>query len=140
MCRRKSHKCRVCPGDKTRRAKNFSSTMGIPSGFLMGASVICVRRRRHDATLCGQVRVRTDQVQCDIFTAQYKLFNFGVNKFIAGVNTNHLGVNSYPNGVNPVSRVIQNIWCEWFSIVHNTLFWYDQTSMVCNPVGVNTYL
>ena len=118
--------------------------MGIPSGFLMGVSVICVCRRRHDATSCGQVRVRTDQVQCNIFTAQYKLFNFSVNKFISGVNMNNqqlnLGVNMYPNGVNPVSHVIQNIWCESFSIVHNTLFWYDQTSMVCNPVGVNTYL
>jgi hypothetical protein len=101
VCRRKSHKCRVCPGDKTRRAKNFSSTMGIPSGFLMGASVICVRRRRHDATSCGQVRVRTDQVQCDIFTAQYKLFNVvSVNKFISSVNTNNLCLNMYPNSVN----------------------------------------
>ena len=108
--------------------------MGIPSGFLMGASVICVRRRRHDATSCGQVRVRTDQVQCDICSAQYKLFNFSVNKFISGVNTNNqqlnLGVNMYPNGVNPVSHVIQNIWCESFSIVHNTLFWYEHTSII----------
>ena len=96
----------------------------------MGVSVLCVRRRRHDATSCGQGRVRTDQVQRDICTAQYKLFNFSVNKFISGVNTYNLGVNNYPNGVNPVSRVIQKIWCEWVSIEHNTLFWYDQTSMV----------
>ena len=100
MCRRKSHKCRVCPCDKTRRAKNFSPTMGIPSGFLMGVIVICVRRRRHDATSCGQVRVKTDQVQCDIFTAQYKLFNVSVNKFISSVNTNNLCLNMYPNSVN----------------------------------------
>ena len=88
---------------------SFSPTMGIPSGFLMGVSVICVRRRRHDAMSCVQVRVRTDQVQCDIFTEQYNLFNFSVNKFISGVNTYNPGVNSYPNGVNPVSRVIQTI-------------------------------
>ena len=96
----------------SRKKKSFSPTMGIPSGFLMGVSVICVRHRRHDATSCGQIRVRTDQVQCDIFTAHYKLSNFSVNTFIAGVNTNNLCVNMYPNGVNPVSRVIQNIWCE----------------------------
>jgi hypothetical protein len=93
-------------------------------------SVICVLRRRHDATSCGQGRVRTDQVQCDVCTAQYKLFNFSVNKFIFGVNTNNLGVNSYPNGVNPVSRVIQTIWCDCLSIVNITLFWCEQTIMV----------
>ena len=75
--------------DASRKKNSFLPTMGIPSGFLMGDRVICVRRRRHDATSCGQVRVRTDQVQCDIFTAQYKLSNFSVNKFIAGVNTNN---------------------------------------------------
>ena len=75
--------------DASRKKNSFLPTMGIPSGFLMGVSVICVRCRRHDATSCGQVRVRTDQVQCDIFTAQYKLSNFSVNKFIAGVNTNN---------------------------------------------------
>ena len=82
--------------------------------FVCGA----VTRRRHDTTSCVQVRVRTDQVQCDIFTAQYKLLNFSVNKFISGVITNNLGVNMYPNGVNQVSRVIQYykyIWCEWLS-------------------------
>ena len=93
----------------------------------MGVSVICVCGRRHDATSCGQVRVRTDQVHCNIFTAQYKLFNFSVNKFISGVNTNNqqlnLGVNMYPNGVNPVSRVIQTIWCDCLYIVNITLFW-----------------
>ena len=68
--------------------------------------------RRHDATSCVQVRVRTDQVQCDIFTAQYNLFNFSVNKFISSVITNNLRENMYPDGVNPVSRVIQNVWCE----------------------------
>ena len=78
----------------------------------MSVSVICVRRRRHDATSCVQVRVRTDQVQCDIFTEQYNLFNFSVNKFISGVITNNLHKNMYTDGVNPVSRVIQNAWCE----------------------------
>ncbi len=73
------------------------------SCFLMGVSVICVLCRCHDATSCGQGRVRTDQVQCDS-TAQYKLFNFSVNKFISGVNTNNLGMNSYPIGVCSVSR------------------------------------
>ena len=73
--------------------------MGIPSGFLMGVSAICVRRWRHIATSCGQFRVRTDLVQCDIFTVQYKLFNFGVNKFISGVNPYNLSVNINPNGV-----------------------------------------
>ena len=116
--------------DASRKKKSFLPTMGIPSGFLMGDRVICVRRRRHDATSCGQVRVRTDQVQCDICSAQYKLFNFSVNKFISGVNTNNLGVNSYPNGVNPVSRVIQTIWCDCLSIVNITLFWCEQTVVV----------
>jgi len=92
--------------DASRKKKSFLPTMGIPSGFLMGVSVICVRRRRHDATSCGQGRGRTDQVQCDICTGQCKLFNFSVNKFISGVNTYNLGVNNYPNGVNPVTRVI----------------------------------
>ena len=100
--------------DASRKKKSFLQTMGIPSGFLMDVSVICVRRRRHDATSCGQGRVRTDQVQCDICTAQYKLLNFSVNKFISDMNTNNLGVNSYQNGVNPVSRVIQTIWCDFF--------------------------
>ena len=86
----------------SREKKSFSPTMGIPSGFLMGVSAICVRRRRHVATSCGQFRVRTDLVQCDIFTVQYKLFNFGVNKFISGVNPYNLVVNMYPNGVNQV--------------------------------------
>ena len=81
---------------------------------------------------CVQVRVRTDQVQCDIFTAQYKLFNFSVNKFISGVITNNLRKNMYLNGVNPVSRVIQNTWCEWFSLVDNTLFWYEHKNMGMN--------
>jgi len=111
--------------DKSKKKKSFLPTMGIPSGFLIGVSVICVLRRRHDATSCGQGRVRTDQVQCDS-TAQYKLFNFSVNKFISGVNTNNLGVNSYPNGaangVNPISRVIQTIWCDCLYIVNITLF------------------
>jgi hypothetical protein len=79
--------------DASREKKSFSPTMGIPSGFLMGVSAICVRRRRHVATSCGQFRVRTDLVQCDIFTVQYKLFNFGVNKFISDVNPYNLGVN-----------------------------------------------
>ena len=70
--------------DASRKKKSFLPTMGIPSGFLMGVSVICVRCRRDDATSCGQGRGRTDQVQCDICTAQYKLFNFSVNKFISG--------------------------------------------------------
>ena len=104
--------CLSRPQDSSRKKKSFSPTMGIPSGFLMGVSVICVRRRRHDATSCVQVRVRTDQVQCDIFTAQHNLFNFSVNKFISGVITNNLRENMYPDGVNPVSRVIQNVWCE----------------------------
>ena len=104
--------------------------MGIPSGFLMGVSVICVWCRRHDAKSCGQGRVRTDQVQCDICTVQYKLLNFSVNKFISGMNTNNLDVNSYPNGVNPVSRVIQTIWCDCLSIVNITLFWCEQTIML----------
>ena len=73
--------------DASRTKESFLPTMGIPSGFLMGVSVICVLRRRHDATSCGQGRVRTDQVQCDVCTAQYKLFNFSVNKCISGVNT-----------------------------------------------------
>ena len=47
---------------RVEKEEEFSPTMGFPSGFLMGVSVICVRRRRHDATSCGQVRVRTDQV------------------------------------------------------------------------------
>ena len=54
--------------------------MWIPSGFLMGVSAICVRRRRY----------------------QYELFNFSVNKFISGVNPYNLGVNMYPNGMNQV--------------------------------------
>ena len=78
--------------------------MGIPSGFLMGVSVICVLSRRHDASSCGQGRVRTEQVQCDVCTTQYKLFNFSVKKYISGVNTNNLGMNSYPIGVCSVSR------------------------------------
>jgi hypothetical protein len=90
--------------------------MGIPSGFLMDVSVICVRCRPDDATSCGQGRGRTDQVQCDICTGQCKLFNFSVNKFISGVNTYNLGVNSNPNGVNPVSCVIQTIWCDCLTI------------------------
>jgi len=84
----------------SREKKSFSPTMGIPSGFLMGVSAICVRRRRHVATSYGQFRVRTDLVQCDIFTVQYKLFNFGVNKLNSDVNPYNLGVNIYPNGVN----------------------------------------
>jgi hypothetical protein len=96
----------------------------------MGVSVICVRRRRHDATSCGQGRGRTDQVQCDICTAQYKFFNFSVNIFISDVNTNNLGVNTYPNGVNPVSHMIQTIWCDCLSIVIITLFWCEQTVIV----------
>ena len=102
--------------------------MGIPSGFLMGVSVICVWCRRDDATSCGEGRGRNDQVQCDTCTAQYKLFNFSVNKFISGVNTYNLGVNSYPNGVNPVTRVIQTIWCDCLTIVSITLFWCEQTN------------
>jgi hypothetical protein len=47
---------------RVEKEEEFSPTMGFPSGFLMGVSVICVRRRRHDATSCGPVRVRTDQV------------------------------------------------------------------------------
>ena len=74
--------------------------MGIPSGFLMGVSAICVRRWRHIATSCGQFRVRTDLVQCDMVTVHYKLFNFGVNKLNSDVNPYNLGVNIYPNGVN----------------------------------------
>jgi len=91
--------------DASRKNKSFLPTMGIPSGFLMGVSVICVLSRRHDASSCGQGRVcvcfimqdllqscarggrrrvRTDQVQRDICTAQYKLFNFSVNTFISG--------------------------------------------------------
>ena len=86
----------------SREKKSFSPTMGIPSGFLMGVSAICVRRRRHVATSCGQFRVRTDLVQCDIFTVQYRLFNCGASKFISGVNPYNLVVNMYPNGVNQV--------------------------------------
>jgi hypothetical protein len=74
--------------------------------------------------------VRTDQVQRDICTAQYKLFNFSVNTFISGVNTNNLGVNSYPNGVNPVSRVIQTIWYDCLYIVNITLFWCEKQIML----------
>jgi hypothetical protein len=48
--------------------------MRIPSGFLMGVSAICVRRRRH----------------------QYELFNFGVNNFISGVNPYKMGMNMVP--------------------------------------------
>ena len=70
----------------SREKKSFSPTMRIPSGFLMAVSAICVRRLRHVATSSGQFRVRTDLVQCDMATVQYKLFNFGVNKFISGVN------------------------------------------------------
>jgi hypothetical protein len=55
---------------RVEREEEFSPTMGIPSGFLMGVSAICVRRRRHVATSCGQFRVRTDLVQCDTFTVQ----------------------------------------------------------------------
>ena len=84
---------------RVEREEEFSPTMGIPSCFLMGVSAICVRCRRHVATSCGQFRVRTDLVQCDIFTVQYKLFNFGVNKFISGVNPYNLSVNINPNGV-----------------------------------------
>ena len=87
--------------DLSREKKSFSLkhllTMGIPSAFLMGVSVICVRRRR-------QFRVRTDLVQCDVDTVQYKLFNFGVNKFISGVNSYNLGVNIYSHSVNQVSE------------------------------------
>jgi hypothetical protein len=64
----------------SREKKSFSPTMWIPSGFLMGVSAICVRRRRY----------------------QYELFNFSVNKFISGVNPYNLGVNMYPNGMNQV--------------------------------------
>ena len=74
--------------DVSREKKSFSLTMGIPSPFLMGVSAICVRHWR-------QFRVRTDLVQCDVDTVQYKLFNFGVNKFICGVNSYNLGVNIY---------------------------------------------
>ena len=63
---------------------------------------ICVRCRRDDATSCGQGRGRTDQVQGDICTAQYKLFNFSVNKFISGVNPYNLSENIYPHGMNQV--------------------------------------
>jgi hypothetical protein len=79
--------------------KSFSPTMGIPSGFFMGVSAICVRRQR-------QFRVGTDLVQCDMVTVQYKLFNFGVNKFISGVNLYNLGVNIYSHGVNQVRRMV----------------------------------
>ena len=96
--------------------------------FTYRANTGLLSRFSHPVT--SQFRVRTDLVQCDVDTVQYKLFNFGVNKFIAGVNTNHLGVNSYPNGVNPVSHVIQTIWCDWLSIVNITLFWCKQTIMV----------
>jgi hypothetical protein len=46
--------------------------------------------------------MRTDLVQCDMVTVQYKLFNFGVNKFISGVNPYNLGVNIYSHGANQV--------------------------------------
>ena len=116
--------------DASRKKKSFLPTMGIPSGFLMGVSVICVLRRCHDAMSCGQGRVRTEQVQCDVCTTQYKLFNFSVKKYISGVNTNNLGVNIYPNGVNPVSSMIQTIWYDCLSIVNITLFWCEQTIML----------
>jgi hypothetical protein len=114
---RTSVSCLSRQQDTSRKKKSFLPTMEIPSSFLMGVSVICVRRRRHDATSCGQGRVRTDQVQCDICTAQYKLLNFSVHEFISGMNTNNLDVDNYPNGVNPVSRVIQNIWCDCLSMI-----------------------
>jgi hypothetical protein len=88
--------------DASREKKIFSPTMRIPSGFLMGVSAICVRRRRHVATSCGQFRVRTDLDQCDMVTVQYKLFNFSVNKFISGVNPYNLSENIYPHGMNQV--------------------------------------
>ena len=87
---------------RVEREEEFSPTMGIPSCFLMGVSVICVQCRRHVATSCGQFRVRTDLVQRDIFTVQYNFFNFGVIKFISDVNPHNLGVNINPNNVNQV--------------------------------------
>ena len=75
--------------DVSREKKSFSLNKGIPSAFLMGVSAICVRHWR-------QYRFRTDLVQCDVDTVQYKLFNFGVNKFISGVNMYNLGVKVLP--------------------------------------------
>ncbi len=109
--------------DVSREKKSFSLTMGIPSAFLMGVSAICVRRRR-------QFRVRTDLLQCDVDTVQYKLFNFGVNKFISGVNSYNLGVNIYSHTVNQVSRVNETSWCDTLSMVYNILFWYEHTNTV----------
>ena len=81
------------------REEEFHANYGIGFRFPR-VSVICVRR--HVATSCGQFRVRTDLVQCDIFTVQYRLFNCGASKFISGVNPYNLVVNMYPNGVNQV--------------------------------------
>jgi hypothetical protein len=97
--------------------------MGIPSGFLMGVSAICVRQRR-------KFRVRNDLVQCDVDTVQYSLFNFGVNKFISGVKSYNLGVNIYSHGVNQVTRVDKTIWCDSLSMVYIILFWYEHTNTV----------
>ena len=103
-CRRKSHKCRVYPGDKTRRERRrvFRQLCGFLPVSSWLSVPFCVRRRRHVGTSCGQFRVRTDLVQCDIFTVQYRLFNCGASKFISGVNPYNLVVNMYPNGVNQV--------------------------------------
>ena len=74
--------------DVSREKKSFSLTMGIPSAFLMGVSAICVRQRR-------QFRVRTNLVQCDVDTVQYRLFNCGVNNFVSGVNSYNLGTSTH---------------------------------------------
>ncbi len=87
--------------------KSFSPTMGIPSGFFMGVSAICVRRQR-------QFRVGTDLVQCDMVTVQYKLFNFGVNKIISGVNSYNLGVNIY---LTLLTWCESKLTCEWDNLV-----------------------
>ena len=81
--------------------------MGIPSGFFMGVSAICVRRQR-------QFRVGTDLVQCDMVTVQYKLFNFGVNKIISGVNSYNLGVNIY---LTLLTWCESKLTCEWDNLV-----------------------
>ncbi len=84
------------------REEEFFANYADSFRFPHGCQYHCERRRRHVGTSCGQFRVRTDLVQWDIFTVQYRLFNCGASKFISGVNPYNLVVNMYPNGVNQV--------------------------------------
>jgi hypothetical protein len=107
--RRKSHKCRVCPGDKTCRERRRVFRQLLPLSSWVSVPFVCgsVKQFRGGRIApMRQFRMRTDLVQCDMVTVQYKLFNFGVNKFISGVNLYNLGVNIYSHGVNQVRRMV----------------------------------